>query len=1036
MDGLNGELLKQDPSQKKHNYKLIIDPMIHRGGQKIYRFDGVDPADNTMISVKDPRPRYLRFWSKKYPADLPVPKFKFDEHYIGIPPPNEVTFINLNDNINKEFLEKMCEPFGKLEEAKIYYNPKNKKHMGIGKVVFTSSKAAKACAAKLHNTSKMGNIMEVFVDQLGTERQKIIDSLLEDKPKVTSMKPPSPKIDPRTGLPLDISSALHIDHETPVIPLHPQPPPPVFNAGIVDPLGLNLPLSKPPQIPFEQTPSDYSFSTNHSDQGYITTPGSGHFNSSNNQFGFGGPPPGGPPVNDPRRAGAIGNSRNHGFGNTPSVGSSYGNTPGTSIGNTPHSFDSGVPRTPITPQTPHDHMQQNDFDVNHEGRRGKNRRDRKDSFNSREGKNSYNNKRDTGNRDNSYNKRDNFNSYNSRDRNNKDNEYNKTRNSEWRNDRYGGREDRGDRNQRDWKSNREEWNKDQKNNRYNDRERDRNRTERSNGRSYSESEGSLPARNTPLDTPAVYPPPPPQEEELMAPITTQMFAAPPPKPPNPPTLIIPPPQVLLEPVQPSTLIQAALAPVEEEDTRSMSLDSRIQSLLSGFKSPEPAVPKTPPFAKQVAPNHSSMDAAISLYNQGIPQAVGSPDDDDRMSLDSTGSAGEPGAIEVHAVNTSLPPPLPTDFPNSNAQVTSWQQQNDLGKFNTGMPPGFMNNVPNGNFNQNFVNQFNNDINNKMYQPVDPKEEADKHEVTFSDVLENFVKELKEIMTKDLCKKMVEASAFKCYESWWDKEEEKTKIQKPSVEKFKPEEKPAVTTEVTPSLQGLFAQTDRVRHPWSKEGEFNIAATYVNSNMGSGPMGGMGGFLGIRSGMPRLPSFKKKVVQKTPEEIEKEERRARREQDRQERREKKRREREEKQKGRESQTEESQREESERDEDSSKARKKAVFSSSESSGSSEEESEEEEAVSSDAGSDSSEEESSAVSSSSGDSSSEEDSDEDDEDESGSGSDAEVGSSDGESSSDQEGSEKEMKVANKSKRKESDSEVRRCQGDFLHVFILSQ
>lgn len=52
-----------------------------------------------------------------------------------MPPPNEVTFTNLNDNINREFLEKMCESFGKLEEAKIYYNPKTKKHMGIGKVI-------------------------------------------------------------------------------------------------------------------------------------------------------------------------------------------------------------------------------------------------------------------------------------------------------------------------------------------------------------------------------------------------------------------------------------------------------------------------------------------------------------------------------------------------------------------------------------------------------------------------------------------------------------------------------------------------------------------------------------------------------------------------------------------------------------------------------------------------------------------------------------------------------------------------------------
>jgi hypothetical protein len=41
----NGMGAKQDAQQKRpHNYKLVIDPMIHRGGQKIYRFDGIDPA--------------------------------------------------------------------------------------------------------------------------------------------------------------------------------------------------------------------------------------------------------------------------------------------------------------------------------------------------------------------------------------------------------------------------------------------------------------------------------------------------------------------------------------------------------------------------------------------------------------------------------------------------------------------------------------------------------------------------------------------------------------------------------------------------------------------------------------------------------------------------------------------------------------------------------------------------------------------------------------------------------------------------------
>lgn len=60
--------------------------------------------------------------------------FQYDHYYVGEPPPNEVTFTNLNDNISKDFLENMVKQFGLLEEVKIYYNPKNKKHMGIGKV--------------------------------------------------------------------------------------------------------------------------------------------------------------------------------------------------------------------------------------------------------------------------------------------------------------------------------------------------------------------------------------------------------------------------------------------------------------------------------------------------------------------------------------------------------------------------------------------------------------------------------------------------------------------------------------------------------------------------------------------------------------------------------------------------------------------------------------------------------------------------------------------------------------------------------------
>lgn len=60
--------------------------------------------------------------------------FQYDQFYVGSPPPKEVTFTNLNDNIQREFLENMCKGFGQIEEVRIYFNPKNRKHLGIGKV--------------------------------------------------------------------------------------------------------------------------------------------------------------------------------------------------------------------------------------------------------------------------------------------------------------------------------------------------------------------------------------------------------------------------------------------------------------------------------------------------------------------------------------------------------------------------------------------------------------------------------------------------------------------------------------------------------------------------------------------------------------------------------------------------------------------------------------------------------------------------------------------------------------------------------------
>lgn len=86
-------------------------------------------------------------------------------------PPKEVTFARLNDNIREGFLTDMCKKFGDIEEVEILYNPKNKKHLGIAKVVFETVKAAKVAVQSLHKTSVMGNIIHVELDPKGKHIQ-------------------------------------------------------------------------------------------------------------------------------------------------------------------------------------------------------------------------------------------------------------------------------------------------------------------------------------------------------------------------------------------------------------------------------------------------------------------------------------------------------------------------------------------------------------------------------------------------------------------------------------------------------------------------------------------------------------------------------------------------------------------------------------------------------------------------------------------------------------------------------------------------
>ncbi|KAI4903861.1 hypothetical protein NFI96_018655 [Prochilodus magdalenae] len=160
-------------------YKLIVDPVLKGGTEKLYRYDGQhfsspNPGIPPVDDVRDPR--ISRFWTKFKHADLPVPRFKIDENYVG--PPKEVTFARLNDNIKTSFLTDMCKKFGPIQEVEVLYNPRNKKHLGIAKVVFETVRGANDAVQKLHNTSVMGNSIHVELDPKGEKRMRYFQLLV------------------------------------------------------------------------------------------------------------------------------------------------------------------------------------------------------------------------------------------------------------------------------------------------------------------------------------------------------------------------------------------------------------------------------------------------------------------------------------------------------------------------------------------------------------------------------------------------------------------------------------------------------------------------------------------------------------------------------------------------------------------------------------------------------------------------------------------------------------------------------------------
>jgi [histone H3]-lysine4 N-trimethyltransferase SETD1 len=77
----------------------------------------------------------------------------------------------LNDNVDKNFLSDMLQRAGfQADEIQIYHHPENDKHLGIARIILHSSKQLKPCVDKFNNKSVMGKVNVLILLLVGRNK--------------------------------------------------------------------------------------------------------------------------------------------------------------------------------------------------------------------------------------------------------------------------------------------------------------------------------------------------------------------------------------------------------------------------------------------------------------------------------------------------------------------------------------------------------------------------------------------------------------------------------------------------------------------------------------------------------------------------------------------------------------------------------------------------------------------------------------------------------------------------------------------------
>ena len=129
------------------------------------------------------------------------------------------------------------------------------------------------------------------------------------------------------------------------------------------------------------------------------------------------------------------------------------------------------------------------------------------------------------------------------------------------------------------------------------------------------------------------------------------------------------------------------------------------------------------------------------------------------------------------------------------------------------------------------------------------QQFDPHEVAIKNVIGKLVTELKQILKKDFNKRMIENTAFKTFETWWDEQERRSKN---------------VTENKVPIVSA--ATTSNSVHSELLEKKEN-----VRDNFDKVDYGGFG--LGLRASIPKLPSFRRIPKRPSPKTLDEDSRKS-------------------------------------------------------------------------------------------------------------------------------------------------------------------